>query len=68
MKVYYRHGYGQSYCVRCEAAKKWGLHWDCFMFNIEGLDGVYCHSCVEAIASERNEIAEYTEREEMKNV
>lgn len=52
-------GEGHGSCKRCLDNGKWNMMWACFLYKIEGLDGVYCSECIEAISKERGETIEY---------
>lgn len=49
MKVTQCLGEGQGGCKRCKELKGWSRTWMCFLYEIEGKEGIYCHECVEAI-------------------
>lgn len=42
-------GSGQGSCKRCDDKGKWNRTWMCFLYKIEGLEGVYCSDCVTEI-------------------
>ena len=45
-------GEGQGSCKRCTDNGKWNRMWMCFLYRIEGYEGVYCSDCVAAIQEE----------------
>lgn len=60
MKITQAQGNGQGQCALCKKRGKWNVQWMCFLYKIEGKDGVYCKSCadelkMQAIVAERSE-------------
>lgn len=45
-------GDGQGSCKRCKELGRAHINWTTFLYKIEGLEGVYCYSCVSAIQKE----------------
>ena len=39
-------GEGQGSCKRCSDNGIWNIHWTCFLYKVEGLEGCYCEKCV----------------------
>lgn len=54
MKVTKCSGEGQGSCKRCTDNGKWNRMWMCFLYEIEGYEGVYCEDCVKEIQEEVN--------------
>lgn len=52
LKVTQCQGEGQGECKRCKEIKGWNRMWTCFLYRIDGYDGVYCRDCVKAIREE----------------
>ena len=46
-------GEGHGECRRCKQTKGWGLNWMCFLYEIEGREGLYCFDCVKEILKEK---------------
>lgn len=42
-------GEGQGSCKMCSDNGKWNVNWMCFLYRVDGYDGIYCHECVEKI-------------------
>lgn len=36
-------GEGLGSCTKCEEQGKWNRSWMCFLFKVEGHDGIYCY-------------------------
>jgi len=49
MKITQAKGEGQGQCALCKKHGKWNVTWMCFLYRIEGMDGVYCIDCVNEI-------------------
>lgn len=49
MKVTKCNGEGQGSCRRCTDKGIWNRTWMCFLYEIDGYEGCYCRTCVEAI-------------------
>lgn len=49
MKITRAKGEGQGQCRLCEQRGKWNRHWMCFLYKIEGKEGVYCSDCMNEI-------------------
>ena len=43
-------GYGQGQCALCKKRGKWNVTWMCFLYEVEGKDGVYCKNCADELA------------------
>lgn len=52
MNVIKCEGNGQGACKRCFDQGKWNIMWMCFLYHIEGYEGLYCHDCVKEILKE----------------
>ena len=48
-------GEGQGSCKRCAEIRGWNRLWMCFLYKIDGYDGLYCYKCVLAISAEVRE-------------
>ena len=48
-------GEGQGSCKRCNDRGKWNIMWMCFLYRIEGMEGIYCSDCVREIEKEQGE-------------
>lgn len=46
-------GEGHGSCKRCNDRGKWNRMWMCFLYRIEGMEGIYCSDCVKEIEKER---------------
>lgn len=42
-------GEGHGSCKRCSDKGKWNRHRMCFLYEIEGFEGIYCRDCVKEI-------------------
>lgn len=49
MKITQAQGHGQAQCVLCKKRGKWNVQWLCFLYKVEGKDGVYCKNCVDEL-------------------
>lgn len=38
-------GNGQGQCALCKKRNKWNVQWMCFLYKVEGKEGVYCKNC-----------------------
>jgi hypothetical protein len=47
MKITKAQGYGQGQCALCKKRGRWNVQWMCFLYKVEGKDGVYCKNCVD---------------------
>ena len=45
-------GEGHGSCKRCNDSGKWNRMWMCFLYEIEGKDGIYCNDCVKELQKE----------------
>lgn len=52
MKITKAQGNGQAQCAGCKIRGIWNVQWMCFLYNIEGKEGVYCSKCVNEIRKE----------------
>lgn len=43
-------GEGQGECCICKANGEWSLAWMCFLYRVEGHDGVYCYKHAKTLA------------------
>lgn len=46
MRIKQAQGNGQGQCALCKKRGKWNVQWMCFLYKIEGKDGVYCKNCL----------------------
>lgn len=46
-------GEGQGECRKCKMDGIWNRRWMSFLYEIEGMPGVYCWDCVKKIAKEQ---------------
>ena len=46
MKITQAQGNGQGQCTLCKKRGKWNVQWMCFLYKIDGKEGVYCKDCV----------------------
>lgn len=51
MKIKYEQcsGEGQGDCALCEKEGRFAGNWMCFLYRLEGYDGIYCWDCVQKI-------------------
>lgn len=49
MKITQAQGEGHGQCTSCKKQGKWNIQWMCFLYEVEGKDGVYCRNCVEGL-------------------
>lgn len=49
MKITQAQGNGQGQCALCKKRGKWNVQWMCFLYKIEGKDGVYCKHCADEL-------------------
>lgn len=49
MKITQAQGNGQGQCALCKKRGKWNVQWMCFLYEVEGKDGVYCKHCVDEL-------------------
>ena len=47
MKITQAQGNGQGQCALCKKRGKWNVQLMCFLYKVEGRDGVYCKKCAE---------------------
>lgn len=52
MKINRCTGEGQGECRRCKMNGIWNRSWMSFLYEIEGMPGVYCWECVKEISKE----------------
>ena len=52
MKVTQAEGNGQGQCALCKKRDIWNVCWMCFLYRIEGKEGVYCKKCVDELMAE----------------
>ena len=55
MKITQAQGEGQGQCTLCKKRGKWNVKWMCFLYRIEGKEGVYCIDCVNEIKTKEVE-------------
>ena len=48
-------GNGLGSCTSCERKGVWNRTWMCFLYKIDGIDGIYCAKCLKEILAERKE-------------
>ncbi len=46
MTITQAQGEGQGSCALCLKRGRWNRSWMCFLYKVEGKDGVYCINCV----------------------
>ena len=49
MKITQAQGNGQGQCALCKKRGKWNVQWMCFLYEVEGKDGVYCENCADEL-------------------
>ena len=49
MKITQAQGNGQGQCALCKKRGKWNVQWMCFLYKVEGKEGVYCKNCVDEL-------------------
>ena len=49
MRITQAQGNGQGQCALCKKRGKWNVQWMCFLYEIEGKEGVYCKDCVDEL-------------------
>lgn len=49
MKITQAQGNGQGQCALCKKRGKWNVQWMCFLYKIEGKEGVYCKHCADEL-------------------
>ena len=52
MKITQAQGNGQGQCALCKKRGKWNVQWMCFLYRVEGKEGVYCKACADELAIE----------------
>ena len=52
MKIIQAQGNGQGQCTLCKKRGKWNVKWMCFLYEVEGKEGVYCKNCADELATE----------------
>lgn len=52
MKITQAQGNGQGQCALCKKRGKWNVQWMCFLYKVEGEEGVYCKSCIDELVTE----------------
>jgi len=50
MKITQAQGNGQGQCALCKKRGKWNVQWMCFLYKVEGKEGVYCKNCADELA------------------
>lgn len=56
MKITQAQGEGHGRCKLCKENGKFTMNWMCFLWKIEGKDGVYCKDCVDKILKDTSNI------------
>ena len=51
MKIIRAQGNGQGQCALCKKRGKWNVQWMCFLYKVEGKEGVYCKNCADELAT-----------------
>lgn len=51
-KITQAQGNGQGQCALCKKRGKWNVQWMCFLYRVEGEEGVYCKSCADELVTE----------------
>ena len=54
-KITQAKGEGQGSCLRCETMGKWNRMWMCFLYKIEGKEGLYCGDCIKEMEQENED-------------
>ena len=49
MKITHAQGNGQGQCALCKKRGIWNVQWMCFLYKVEGEEGVYCKHCVDEL-------------------
>ena len=49
MKITQAQGNGQGQCALCKKRGKWNVQWMCFLYKVEGKEGVYCKNCADEL-------------------
>lgn len=62
MKITQARGNGQGQCALCKKRGKWNVQWMCFLYEVEGKEGVYCKNCADEL-----KIQKIIKRRESKN-
>ena len=47
-----RNGNGQTWCKSCEKKGRWGLNWDCMMYDVLGMEFPICYQCLKEMKEE----------------
>ena len=47
-------GEGLGSCKMCSDNGNWNRNWMCFLYRINGYEGVYCKECVDKITAKIN--------------
>jgi len=42
-------GEGQGSCMLCSSRGIWNRSWMCFLYQVDGYDGIYCSNCVKEL-------------------
>jgi len=54
MKITQAQGNGQGQCSLCKKRGKWNVQWMCFLYEVEGKEGVYCKNCADELRIQSN--------------
>ena len=49
MKITQAQGNGLGQCALCKKRGKWNVQWMCFLYEVEGKEGVYCKNCADEL-------------------
>lgn len=52
-------GEGQGSCTLCNKKGKWNRRWMCFLYKIEGHNGIYCNDCCNEIKQNPTILTKY---------
>lgn len=56
MKITRAQGNGYGQCTLCKKRGKWNVQWMCFLYKIEGKEGVYCKNCADELKIQIGEL------------
>lgn len=59
MKFIQCKGEGQGSCTLCDKKGKWNRMWMCFLYKIEGHNGIYCNECCKEIKQNPTILTKY---------
>ena len=52
MKITQAQGNGQGQCTLCKKRGIWNVQWMCFLYKVDGKEGVYCKNCMDELKAE----------------